>query len=73
VPPHLRDSSYAGAAKLAHGKGYVYPHDEPGGVAPQQYAPDAVLGRTYYRPTQHGAESRLAEIWERLRALIRGS
>jgi len=73
VPPHLRDSSYSGAAKLSHGKGYVYPHDEPGGVASQQYAPDAVLGRAYYRPTQHGAEARLAELWERLRALIRGS
>ena len=47
--------------------------DEPGGVASQQYAPDAVLGRTYYRPTQHGAESRLVELWERLRSLLRGS
>jgi putative ATPase len=73
VPPHLRDSSYSGAAKLAHGKGYVYPHDEPDGVAQQQYAPDAVLDRAYYRPTHHGAESRLADLWERLRALIRGT
>ncbi len=73
VPPHLRDSSYASAAKLDHGRGYVYPHDEPGGVAPQQYAPDAVLGRTYYRPTRYGAEARLADLWERLRAVIRGS
>ena len=73
VPAHLRDTSYASAAKLDHGRGYVYPHDEPGAVAEQQYAPDAVLGRVYYRPTRHGAEARLAEIWERLRALIRGS
>jgi len=73
VPPHLRDSHYSGAARLAHGRGYVYPHDEPGGVVSQQYAPDSVLGRTYYRPTQHGAESRLAELWERLRTLLRGS
>ena len=73
VPPALRDSHYAGAAKLDHGRGYVYPHDEPGAVAPQQYAPDAVLDRTYYRPTRYGAEARLAELWERLRAVIRGS
>jgi putative ATPase len=42
-------------------------------VAEQQYAPDAVLDRVYYRPTRHGAEARLADLWERLRALIRGS
>jgi len=73
VPPHLRDSHYAGAAKLAHGRGYVYPHDEPGAVTAQQYAPDAVLGREYYRPTTYGGEGRLAELWGRLRATIRGS
>ena len=30
VPAHLRDASYGGARALGHGKGYVYPHDEPG-------------------------------------------
>jgi putative ATPase len=71
VPPHLRDSHYAGAAKVGSGSGYVYPHDEPGGVAAQQYPPDAVLPRTYYRPTRYGAESRLADLWTKLRSLIR--
>jgi putative ATPase len=71
VPPQLRDSHYAGAAKVGSGSGYVYPHDEPGGVAAQQYPPDAVLPRTYYRPTRYGAESRLADLWDKLRALIR--
>jgi putative ATPase len=73
VPAHLRDAHYGGAAKIGAGKGYVYPHDQPGGVAEQQYPPDAVLPRAYYRPTRHGAESRLAELWEKLRALVRGT
>ena len=73
VPAHLRDAHYGGAAKVGSGEGYVYPHDVPGGVAAQQYPPDAVLPRTYYRPTGHGAESRLAELWDRLRSLIRGT
>ncbi|MDQ1626232.1 MAG: putative ATPase [Actinomycetota bacterium] len=73
VPPHLRDAHYPGAVKIGSGKGYAYPHDEPGGVAAQQYAPDAVLGRTYYRPTRYGAESRLADLWERLRTLLRAT
>ncbi len=73
VPGHLRDSHYAGAKKLAHGSGYRYPHDEPGAVVEQQYAPDAVVGATYYTPTRHGAEARLADVVERVRAILRGS
>jgi putative ATPase len=73
VPPHLRDAHYRGATTIGHGKGYVYPHDQPGGVAAQQYPPDVVLPRAYYRPTRHGAESRLAELWDKLRALIRAT
>jgi putative ATPase len=71
VPSHLRDAHYGGAGTIGSGKGYVYPHDEAGGVAAQQYAPDAVAGRTYYRPTRHGAEARLADLWDRLRTLLR--
>jgi putative ATPase len=71
VPPHLRDSHYAGAKKIAHGKGYRYPHDFPAGVVAQQYAPDVVHGREYYRPTEHGAERDAAARLQRLRAALR--
>jgi len=55
VPRHLRDSSYPGAARLGHGKGYVYPHDEPGGWVEQQYRPDD-HGDDYWRPTGRGGD-----------------
>ena len=51
VPPGLRDAHYAGAKKLGNGKTYVYPHAHPDGVVPQQYPPDALVGKDYYRPT----------------------
>ncbi|HEX4788339.1 MAG TPA: replication-associated recombination protein A [Actinospica sp.] len=70
VPPHLRDSHYQGAGKLGHGQGYLYPHDLPTAVAAQQYAPDAVHGRRYYRPTRHGVEERYAERAEKLRSAL---
>ncbi|HSN05736.1 MAG TPA: replication-associated recombination protein A [Candidatus Angelobacter sp.] len=70
VPAHLRDSHYSRAAGLGHGVGYVYPHDLPGAVAPQQYAPDQAEGRRYYVPTRHGAEARYAEVLERLRVAL---
>jgi putative ATPase len=72
VPAHLRDGHYKGAEKLGHGQGYQYAHDHPGGVAQQQYAPDVVNGREYYRPTRHGAEARFSDVLDRLRAVLRG-
>ena len=78
VPLHLRGSGYGGAGRIAEasaraaGRGqapaYVYTHDEPEGVAAQQYLPDDLHGRTdYYRPTDRGFEARLQERWRWLR------
>ncbi|HEV8354913.1 MAG TPA: replication-associated recombination protein A [bacterium] len=69
VPLHLRDSSHPGAVgRLGYGRGYKYAHDFPGGFVPQQYVPDNVKDRIYYRPTDAGREAevrrRLAEWWK---------
>jgi putative ATPase len=72
VPAHLRDAHYGGSKKIGHGTGYVYAHDEPFGIAEQQYAPDVVADAEYYRPTSLGAEAGLKERWHRVRSLIRG-
>lgn len=72
VPAHLRDAHYPGAKGLGHGRGYVYPHDLAVGVAEQQYAPEPVADRTYYRPTGLGAEAGVRDRWERIRRMIRG-
>lgn len=61
VPAHLRDSHYKGAKSLGHGEGYKYAHNYEGGYIPQAYLPE---GRTYYKPTRHGAESRIADRLE---------
>ena len=71
VPAHLRDAHYAGAKRLGHGDGYVYPHDVPDGIVAQQYAPDVVNGRTYYEATTHGMESRFSERSRLIRAILR--
>ncbi|MCE0488353.1 replication-associated recombination protein A [Ornithinimicrobium sediminis] len=72
VPPPLRGTGYAGAARLGHGDGYRYSHDEPAGVGPQQYLPDDLADAAYYRPTDRGWEERLGPRWEQLRRTIRG-
>jgi putative ATPase len=60
VPPHLRGTGYYGAAKLGHGAGYQYPHDDPRGWVEQQYLPPESEGRTYYEPSPHGFEQEIA-------------
>ena len=71
VPPHLRDGHYKGAAELGHGKGYRYAHDFPGGVAPQEHAPEGLTEREYYKPTQHGAERRFSEVLQRIKGVLK--
>ncbi|MEZ5178840.1 MAG: replication-associated recombination protein A [Acidimicrobiales bacterium] len=61
VPAHLRDAHYQGAAKLGHGRGYEYPHDDPRGWVPQGYRPPEVADRTYYEPSAHGYEREIRE------------
>jgi putative ATPase len=85
VPPHLRDAHYAGSKTLRDASSlgssgtegqrrvqYKYSHDEPFGVAEQQYAPDVVLDAQYYKPTELGAEAAVKQRWDRIRRMIRG-
>jgi putative ATPase len=64
VPAHLRGSNYSGAASLGHGDGYRYPHDDPHGVIDQQYLPDELVDRTYWRASPHGEEPE-RDAWRR--------
>ncbi|MDQ0190522.1 replication-associated recombination protein A [Alicyclobacillus cycloheptanicus] len=50
VPAHLRGTGYQGAKALGSGEGYLYPHDYPGHVVEQNYWPEGVSPRSYYRP-----------------------
>ena len=70
VPAHLRDAHYPGAGKVGHGEGYQYPHDFDDGIVAQRYAPDPVADRTYYEPSEHGLEARVAERARRIRAIL---
>ncbi len=74
VPAHLRDSHYPGARQIQHGSagGYRYPHDFPGRVVAQQYAPDPVVGREYYAPGDLGVERVAGERLAGLREVLRG-
>ena len=73
VPPHLRDSHYPGAKQLGHGAGYQYPHSDPRGLVTQQYLPDTLQNKIYYRPSVHGNEAVIGERLTKIRGVTRGS
>ncbi|MBR6316075.1 MAG: replication-associated recombination protein A [Lachnospiraceae bacterium] len=64
VPIHLMDSHYKGAAKLGHGIGYQYAHDFPHHYVEQQYLPDAIKDRVFFRPGENGYENRIREYMD---------
>ena len=53
-PKALRDAHYPGAKRLGHGKGYVYPPDDPRGFD-VDHLPDELKGRRYYDPSDEGS------------------
>src|SRR5438105_6858233 len=54
-PAALRGTGYPGAKKLGRGAGYIYPHDDPRGFE-EDYLPEELRGKTYYRPSGSGEE-----------------
>ena len=66
VPVHLMDSS-RDAKGFGHGEGYQYPHSFEGHFTPQQYLPDGLVGKHFYRPSEIGYEAQVAERLKRWR------
>jgi len=60
VPVHLMDGS-RDAEGLGHGEGYQYPHAFRDHWVAQQYLPDALRGRVFYRPGAVGHEGAVRE------------
>jgi len=67
VPNHLRDPGKRGGSTLGHGEGYQYAHSFPGNYVPQQYLPDEVADRVYYKPSDNGVEKKIGESLRNLR------
>jgi putative ATPase len=65
VPLHIRNAPTRLMKELGYGEGYKYAHDYEGAYAEQDYMPESLRGRVYYRPTDRGLE---AEIRKRLAA-----
>ncbi|MCA0982646.1 replication-associated recombination protein A [Halobacillus yeomjeoni] len=68
VPAHLKDSHYKGAAKLGRGLEYKYPHNYESGWVEQQYLPDTIKDRSYYKPKTTGKfEQALSQVFQKIK------
>ena len=63
VPLHIRNAPTSLMKELGYGKDYKYPHDYADHFIEEEYLPENLKGRIYYRPTEQGVER---EIKKRL-------
>lgn len=67
IPPHLKDAHYQGAQKLGRGTDYLYPHNYENGWVDQQYLPDSIKNKQYFRPKKSGKfEQALKQVYDKI-------
>ena len=59
VPSHLKDAS-RDKKGLGHGEGYLYPHAYRDHWTAQQYLPETLQGKVFYRPSDQGHEKNIS-------------
>jgi putative ATPase len=69
-PKHILNAPTRLMKDLGYGKGYEYDHDTEDGFSGQNYFPEAMPRREFYRPVERGFEREIAkrlEYWAKLR------
>jgi len=61
VPLHLRNAPTKLMKSLDYGKEYKYSHDYEGHFTEQQYLPEELKDKVYYKPTGIGEEAKILE------------
>ena len=59
VPLVIRNAPTKLMKELDYGKGYRYAHDYADKLTDMQCLPESLAGKTYYRPTEQGAEAKI--------------
>jgi putative ATPase len=69
-PMHILNAPTRLMRDLGYGKGYVYDHATEEGFSGQNYFPDSIARRNFYRPGERGFERdvrKRLEYWDKLR------
>ncbi len=73
-PKHILNAPTRLMEDLGYSKGYVYDHDTDEGFSGQNYFPDEMERRSFYRPADRGFEREVAkrlEYWNKLRERLK--
>ncbi|MBN1298489.1 MAG: replication-associated recombination protein A, partial [Actinobacteria bacterium] len=69
VPLHIRNAPTGLLKEIGYGKDYQYPHDFKNAIVEQEFLPDALTGRKYYKPVERGYEKELKARIEKINSL----
>jgi putative ATPase len=72
-PAHIRNAPTKLMKDLGYGKGYAYDHDVEGGFSGQDYFPEGMGRRSFYRPKGEGAEAKIKARLEHWATVRRGA
>ncbi len=59
VPLYLRNAPTKLMRQIGYGKGYMYPHDYPQSRVKQEYLPEKMRGKVFYRPSDTAFEKEI--------------
>ncbi|MBO7520425.1 MAG: replication-associated recombination protein A, partial [Clostridia bacterium] len=64
IPRALQNKHFDGEDAEVKGQNYLYPHDYPMHYVNQQYLPDNIKNKTYYRYGDNKLEQKTREYWD---------
>ena len=70
VPDKLRNAPTKMMKSMGYGGGYRYPHNFEGNYLPEEYLPEALVGRRFFEPSKNGEEQGLFERMAQQRAVL---
>lgn len=73
VPLHIRNAPTKLMKKMGYSKGYQYPHNYPGAWVDQEYMPEDIKNKIFYRPTDRGFEREIRKRMGALKSAVKRS
>lgn len=69
IPRQLQNKHFDGEDAVVRGQHYKYPHDYPNHYANQQYLPDEIKNKQYYRFGTNKTEQKCKEYWTAVKSI----
>lgn len=67
IPRQLQNKHFDGEESSVRGQNYLYPHDFKNHYVKQQYLPDILKNKTYYKYGDNKTERAFKEYWEKIK------